>query len=182
MDQTPNAEAKPTEAASAPSAPAVAERSPDSFEVLNGFLAGISEDKLKMAEAAGIPVKPLLVWAATITQEMKAIKENLPATAKAALVEAIQEIQQKQQTMQAGATAGQGGGQGFGIQDLIKLGMSLTSGGGGGADETTKWLAEVGKEQIMLSRVVFQEFAKQIVPDVMEKMKAAAAATAALKT
>jgi hypothetical protein len=134
---------------------------------------------MEKAKLVGLDLQPLLDYATSLEirfdQVEKAFQHVGVALDKIAPLGELAEKYKQAQTQSQGQPQPQGGGGlGIGIPQLLQL----LAGGGGGPDDTTKWLAEVGKEQIMLSRVVFQEFAKQIVPDVMEKMKQAAAAAA----
>jgi hypothetical protein len=138
---------------------------------------------IEKAKVIGLDLQPLLDYATSLEvrfqrYDMAFQHVGVALDKIAPLADLAEKYKQAQAAQPQGQPQPQGGGLGISIPQLLQ---AIMSGGGGGSDDTTKWLAEVGKEQIMLSRVVFQEFAKQIVPDVMEKMKAAATAAAALK-
>jgi hypothetical protein len=195
--QAPSQETKQPESAPVPSVPSgqpAQVATPETSEQQQPAPSPLENLKARMltpatvekAKVVGLDLQPLLDYATDLEvrhmheqefekQVEKAFQHVGVALDKIAPLGELAEKYKQAQTQPQGQAQPMGGGLGISIPQLLQ---AIMSGGGGGSDETTKWLAEVGKEQIMLSRVVFQEFAKQIVPDVMEKMKAAAAAAA----
>lgn len=136
----------PTTAPAPASTESVPPKTVDSAEILNQFVQGISEDKIQLAEAAGIPVRPLLGWAVAVTAELQEIKKTLPDTIKAKMGEAIQEAQQRamaeRQALAQTPQAEGGGGTISTILELLKT-SGIAGGGGGMDEEMSKMLKEM---------------------------------------
>ena len=137
---------------------------------------------IEKAKVLGLDLQPLVEYADSLEvrflQVEKAFEHVGVALDKIApLADLAEKYKQAQAAQPQGEPKPQGGGgAGISVPQLLQM-----FAGGGGVDETTKWLAEIGKEQMNMSRIIFSEFAKRIVPDIYEKM-AAEATKAAAKT
>lgn len=104
-------ESSQAEAAAPVSPQPVPSRPIDSYSILLKLVKDLPEDKVQAAEAYGLPIRGLLQWAATITTEIKEIKETLPETIKAKMLEANKEsLEQFRNQAAAGGGSGQVGG------------------------------------------------------------------------
>lgn len=134
---------------------------PNSSEILKGLTDKIPKDKLKMAEKLGIPIEELLTWASVVSNELEAIKTNLPNEIKKKMAEAIKEGQQAQLQQiaerQKANPQSQVGGMDIGaLKDLGPL-LQLIGGGGGASDP----YSEIGKTVVNeVIPTIFQEIFK----------------------
>jgi hypothetical protein len=133
----------------------------------------ISDEKVKIAEDLGVPITAILRWAYGMESTMKAIVDNLPGIVQKNTIAAIETYKAKVQAMPEATQPGGSGGLSGQVMQIAKELMG--SGGSGQPDATTLWLAEIGKEQMAMSRILYQEFVKRMVPDIAEKMQAEAA-------
>lgn len=135
----------------APAAPAPAEVAAEapktSYDLFVKIAEGIPEDKVQLAESAGIPVRGLFQLIGTMALEIKAMQENLPVVAKTAMKETIEEYNAEAQKKYAEylkenpqAARQRDSGIEGGIQLGLQIAKEVLGGGGGGMDEDMKKL------------------------------------------
>lgn len=185
MVPSPQKETKkpPAKPSTAPAPASPTPKTPkSSYELFVDVVKGIPEDKAKLAESMGIPVRGLLQLIGTVTLEIKEMKEALPEAIKTKMSEAINEAraQQKETHQERGQNNTNANPQGSAnvgqlmqfLPQLLGLGGRESSNPLG--DEITKKVLAAGLDQMFAGTELLKAMQKRLMTEMGVKTVLAA--------